>query len=76
MSNDAQWIAEIARAEAENVLTERTIPAFPAYFMNTHWLVTYDWLAYERNALAHRIGQLEHRIAELERPWWKRWLSR
>lgn len=74
MSNDAQWVAEIARAEAQRAISERTIPEFPAYFMNTHWLVTYDWLVFERNHLSARIDELEQRLARLERPWWRRWL--
>jgi hypothetical protein len=66
-------VREQARSVAEIVLGEHTIPAFPAYFMNTHWLVTYEWLAYERNTLTQCMNDLERRIAKLERPWWRRW---
>jgi hypothetical protein len=76
MSNDAQWIADIARAEAEKVITDRTIPAFPAYFFQKDWLLTYDWWADHNRQLENRIVALHQRIAELERPWWKRWFSR
>jgi hypothetical protein len=69
-------IAEIAREEAGRVLTERTIPEFPAYFFQGRWLVTYDWLADVQQEARQRIAGLEQRIARLERPWWRRWLSR
>lgn len=70
---DEDRIREIARDEAERTLTNRTIPAFPAYFMNRHWLVTYDWMADTEQRLQQRIMQLELQIAFLSTPWWRRW---
>lgn len=64
------------RAIVERTLTARTIPAFPAYFFQKDWLVTYDWLMAERSSLAGEIRQLHRRIAQLEKPWWRRWRSR
>jgi hypothetical protein len=77
MSNDAEWIADIARDEAEKVLADHTIPAAPVYFApRADALVTYDWFVYERNATNRRIDDLTQRILKLERPWWRRWLNR
>lgn len=69
-----ELVQKHAQRAAAEYLTNRVIPAYPAYFMETHWLVTYDWLAFERNQLSARIDELEQRLAQLERPWWRRWL--
>lgn len=66
-------IREEARAIALQVLSERTIPDFPAYFFENDWIVTYEWLADQRQHLMNEIYLLQNRIAQLERPWWRRW---
>lgn len=72
MSNDADWIAQIARDEAEKVLTKHTVPEHPVYFFEGRWLVTFDML----QAYMADITELRRRIAVLERPWWRRWRNR
>lgn len=67
-------VREQARAIAEQTIGDRTIPRFPAYFMNRHWLVTYDWMADTEQRLQERIMQLELQVARLSTPWWRRWL--
>lgn len=73
-------ITEIVREEARNiairVLADRTIPAYPAYFFEGHWIVTYDWMHDADESLSNRIIELHKRLWKLERPWWKRWWQR
>ncbi len=71
-----ELVRKHAQRAAAEYLTNRTIPDFPTYFMNNHWLVTYEWMADADRRLSERIMQLELQVARLERPWWKRWFSR
>lgn len=71
-----ELVRKHAQRAAAEYLTNQTIPPYPAYFMEGNWLVTYDWLAFERNSLLGEIRLLQHRLARLEHPWWRRWLHR
>lgn len=75
-SEVAEIVREEARAIALQVLAERTIPDFPAYFFQKNWIVTYDWMYDADQQLSNRIIELHQRILRLERPWWRRWFSR
>lgn len=52
--------------KVNEVLTERTLPDWPVYFMNGEWLVTYGWAMKERQATLARTTELSQRIFELE----------
>ncbi len=67
---------EQVRAIVERAITERTQPEYQVYFFDGKWLVTYDALIEHADLSQKRAYDLEKRIARLERPWWKRWLSR
>jgi hypothetical protein len=65
-------VRKAAQQAAAEYLINRTIPEWPAYFMEGRWLVTYDYLQREMQELRLRIAALE----AARRPWWKRWLRR
>lgn len=71
-----ELVSEHAQCAAAEYLTNRIIPKFPAYFFESDWIVTYDWLADQRQQLMGEIYLLQHRLAKLEKPWWRRWLHR
>ncbi len=88
MTNDAAWIAEIARAEAEKLLDERTLFLLSRMYFNSSpeddKLVTVGHvrrMLMVEGKMTHDIQQrqneqitaLRQRIAELEKPWWRRW---
>jgi len=54
------------RKEVDRLLTERTLPNWPVYFMNGQWLVTYEWVMQERQNVLARTSDLSKRIFELE----------
>lgn len=63
-----------AQSAAAEYLTNRTIPEYPHYFMNGHWIVTYEWLRRESDYRQSQIADLQHQIQELKsRRWWKLW---
>lgn len=65
-----QW--DLIKARIDKVLADRVIPAFPAYFVNEQWLVTYQWAKYLADRTEERaIEQVWNRL-----PRWVRWLSR
>ena len=63
-------IQEIARLIANRAITERTMPAFPVYFVNGNWILTYDYYDTAHRSLQSQIDYLR---GELDKPWWKRW---
>lgn len=73
--SDEQMRELIANA-VERAITQRTAPDHPFYFVEDQWLVTFGWLSTVTEPMQQRIAALEQRLARLERPWWRRWLSR
>jgi len=60
----------------DEAFERRTIPNHPVYWFEADWLVTYGWHADLARQMGNKTTELEQRIARLERPWWRRWLSR
>lgn len=77
--DDAE-LREVVRKHAQRAAAEylanHTIPEYPAYFMETNWLVTYGWLQATREQLEGEIAYLQQQVDDLRQPWWKRWWNR
>lgn len=71
-----ELVRKHAQRAAAEYLVNHTIPEYPAYFMETNWLVTYGWLQATRAQLESEINHLQQQINDLKRPWWKRWWNR
>lgn len=65
----------MAHQVAVAIFARRTMPKYPAYFGNSDWLVTYDWLQETRRVLQSEIDWLRREVRELQQPWWKRWFT-
>lgn len=72
-SNDDEGrLRSIARDEATHVLANAVIPQFPAYFVQSNWLVTYEWAKYLADLAEQRaVDRIKRSF-----PRWLRWLIR
>lgn len=68
-----ELIRKHAQRAAAEYLVNRTIPEYPHYFMEGHWIVTYDWLQREAEQRRSEIAYVQDQINRLRQPWWKRW---
>lgn len=72
---DAEWIARIARQEAEKTIADHMISSdhMPYFAPAGDRLITYSYYREMVQAFSSEINALERRLMRLERPWWRRW---